>query len=271
MEMSLKGYRTALEALGKPQDHIEASLGHRTVQGVVSSVDDDAGRITLQTRGGAELTLDVTDNTRVRAEGQDLNLSDLAPGDLVTVTYNRDSSAAIEIRVKTESKAQGTIQTVDSTNHRLIVELTDGTALTLTVTEQSKIEMNREIVSIDELPAGSQVELEYNPATMELLKIEADTQAEVEGTISSIDTKANTITILTEDGAELSVDITDNTRINIQRILSALTGLSEGMAVKVKYNSATEEALEIKAEHRRSNEKNKDRVTGTVTIRAGTR
>jgi hypothetical protein len=106
---------------------------------------------------------------------------------------------------------------------------------------------------------------------MELLKIEADTQAEVEGTISSIDTKANTITILTEDGAELSVDITDNTRINIQRILSALTGLSEGMAVKVKYNSATEEALEIKAEHRRSNEKNKDRVTGTVTIRAGTR
>jgi hypothetical protein len=151
------------------------------------------------------------------------------------------------------------------------VELTDGTALTLTVTEQSKIEMNREIVSIDELLAGSQAELEYNPATMELLKIEADTQAEVEGTISSIDTKANTITILTEDGAELSVDITDNTRINIQRILSALTGLSEGMAVKVQYNSATEEALEIKAEHRRSNEKNKDRVTGTVTIRAGTR
>ena len=271
LEMSLKGYRAALEALETPQDHIEASVGHRTVQGVVSGVDADAGKITLQTRGGVELTLDVTDDTRVQAEGRDLNLSDLSTGDLVTVKYNRDSSAAIEIRVKMESKAQGTIQSVDSANHRLTLELTDGTALTLTVTEHTKIQMNREVVSIDELPADSRVELEYNPATMEVLKIEVETQGEVEGTISSIDTEANTITILTEDGAELTLDITDNTRINIERILFGLTGLSEGMAVKVKYDSATEEALEIKAEHRRSNEKNTARATGTVTIRPGTR
>jgi hypothetical protein len=127
--MSLKGYRATLEALESPQDHIEARLGQRTVQGVVSSVDADAGQITIQTRGGKELTLDVTDDTQVRMEGQDLNLSDLAPGDLVTVKYDRDSSAAIEVRVKTEFNAQGIIQSVDSANHQLTVELTDGTTL----------------------------------------------------------------------------------------------------------------------------------------------
>jgi DNA-binding beta-propeller fold protein YncE len=135
--------------------------------------------------------------------------------------------------------------------------------------EQSEIELNREFVSIDELPAGSQVEVEYNPATTEVLKIEADARAEVDGTIDSIDTKANTVTILTEDGAELILDITNNTKVKIEGVLFGLTGLSEEMAVKVKYDSATGEALEIKAEERerhRTSEKDEAQVTGTVNI-----
>lgn len=266
-EMSLKGYRAALEALERPQDHIEARLGQRTVQGIVNNVDADSGQITLQTRGGMELTLDVTSDTRVRMEDQELSLSDIAPGDMVSLKYDRDSSVATDIRIKTEAKAEGVIQGIDVISNQITIELSDGTPLILTLTEQSEVEVNGEEASIEDLQLDARVEIEYNPSTTEVLEIEVDARAEVEGTISSVDADAGTVTIVTEDGAELTLDVTDSTRVKIERILFGLIGLDEGMAVEVRYDRTTGEALEIRVEGKersQSEEKDEAKVTGTV-------
>ena len=231
-------------------------------------MDADAGQITLQTRGGTELTLDVTGDTRLRMEDQELDLADIAPGDMVSIKYDRESSAATDIRVKAEAKVEGVIKDVDNAGNKITVELSDGTALTLTLTEQSEVEVNGEDASIEDLLADARVEIEFNPSTMEVLEIESDTRAEAEGTISSVDSEANTVTILMEDGSKLTLNITNDTRVRIERILFGITGLSEGLAVYVKYDRSTGEALEVRAEgqkHRQADEKDEAKLTGTVT------
>jgi hypothetical protein len=191
MEMSLKGYRAALEALERPQDHVEARLGQRTVQGVVRKVDAGTGQITLQTHGGAELTLEVNSDTRINLEGQGLDLSDITPGALVSVRYDRQSAAASEILVRkdaralgqqedhasgrVESRVIGTVTSINAGAGEVTITLEGGRNITLNLGPETEIKTEGagDVVSplVDRL-VGQRTRVEYDSETRVVTKIE---------------------------------------------------------------------------------------------------
>ncbi|HET7754768.1 MAG TPA: hypothetical protein VFK85_12735 [Anaeromyxobacteraceae bacterium] len=73
----------ASQALSQQTQRVEA--GPMTVQGQVSH--STAGQLTLKPSGGDEMTLRVTEGTRVRIDGRQANAADIKPGENALVSY----------------------------------------------------------------------------------------------------------------------------------------------------------------------------------------
>ena len=78
--------------------------------GTVTSVDATAGTVTLVVKGGSKrqlrgtsLTVNVTDSTRIRRNGEKATLADLVAGDRVMVEGTRTDSGYSALRVRARS------------------------------------------------------------------------------------------------------------------------------------------------------------------------
>lgn len=261
LEMTLKGYQAELEAVGISKADAEAKLKLRTLHGSVEAINLAAGEITVQSHETATISLKVTDDTRIRIGENTGSLADVSIGDQVTVRFASETMVAAEVRVQVEAKAEGTIKSVDAAAGQVVITLSNGATLALALTSTTVIEVNDQKVTAADLSVGASVEVKYNSKTMTALKIETETMAKVMGTVKSVDAASGTATVLTPEGKEITVQVTDTTRVHIRGLLFGLLGLSAGMKVEVKYDLATGVASEIKA---KSDGKLTAEVTGTV-------
>ncbi len=268
LEMTLKGYRTALEALGESQAKAKARLELRQAHGFVEEINTETSQMTLRSRVDTTLTLKVTGDTQIRIGEERRGLADISTGDQVVVRYDRETLVATEIKVKVEAEAEGTIQNIDSARGQLILTLTNGATLTLKLTPDTEIEINDKKATAAALQSNALIEVKYNIKTMEIQEIEAETRGEVEGTIKAVDSTSGTVTILTDAGKELTLKITDSTLVKIKGLLFGVLGVSAGMEVEVKYDLTSGGVLELKAESEGRPEaeaKEEAKVTGTIT------
>jgi Cu/Ag efflux protein CusF len=247
LQLTLSGYRAALQTLGDSKANVETRLHLRTLHGSVEAINAQSNEIMVKSRGDATVRLKLIGDTKILIGEKTGNLSNIAVGDQVKVQYNSETSVAAEFRLQTEAEAHGTIQSVDTAQSQLVIALVNGATLTLKLTPNTNIEVSHKKAAAADLKANALVEVEYNIKTMEAREVEASTKAEVRGTVKAIDSASGTVTIHTEDGKEVKVKVANATRVDIHGMLFGVLGITPGMAIKAEFDLTTGEAVELKA------------------------
>ena len=82
-----------------------------------------------------------------------------------------------------------------------------------------------------------------------LAQTESPAVAEIEGNITTVDTAANIVTITSDNGTAVTLNVTDRTEIEaLGKESATLDDLEVGQRVKAKYETSTMNALEIEVE-----------------------
>ena len=250
LEQNVAGYKMALEALGATKVESEAKLHLRTIHGLVENINAQAGEITIRSEGGAKVLLKMTADTQIQIDGKTGTLADVAFGSPVKIRYNSDTVVVAYIQVKTEAEVEAIIKSIDVAKGELTLTLPTGATLTLKLTTKTEVNVNGKKATAADLKPNALAEVEYNVRSLEVLEVKAETTAKVEGTIKSVDSAAGTATILTSDGKEIVLKVTDTTRVHIQGLLFGLLGITAGMKVEARYDLTTGIAAELKAKER---------------------
>jgi hypothetical protein len=138
---------------------------------------------------------------------------------------------------------QGIIKDVDSVSGNVTVTLNDGTTRTFNFNDVT-METIKQALGDLRLECGDNVTIDENwHHEVKRMRVH---RAEVGGTIKSLGSGNSTITITTNKQGEITLNITANTTIRIQgMVTAALSDLQIGQKVAVKYDIATMNALRI--------------------------
>jgi Cu/Ag efflux protein CusF len=227
----------------------------QALQGTLQNVDSVSGNVTVKMKDGTTQTFNFTD-VKLETIRQTLGNATLEIGDQVTVRAHRN----------------GKVEQVDVENaevHGIIKELVAGTGtgtgtmtittikkgdITLNITPDTKIRIeDKGTAAFADLKAGQEVEAKYEVSSMNTLRINVeinDEEGEIEGTIKSIDTTANTVTITTQKKGDIVLKVTPKTIIRIEdKGTAALSELKAGQKIEAKYDVSTMEALKLNVEN----------------------
>ncbi len=268
LEKIKQGYRDAAAALEKAPGEVDDLIEQRTIVGQVASVDPATGAIGVRTRGDALVNVTATADTRIRIDEEPGTLSDVHVGDPVQVHYDPKTSVASQIRLLVISQVEGLLRTgpirIDNTP-ALTLELPGGATVTLAVPPSARIEINDRPATLDNLTLGMKVEARYNSRTMQLIRLEAKLEAELELTVEQVDLSSKTITGRTRDGKSVTVQVTEETRVEAKGNLFSIVGLQPGATITVRINPVTNEALRIVIEEPEEEKRAKlSRAQGTI-------
>ncbi|MFQ5860868.1 MAG: DUF5666 domain-containing protein, partial [Dehalococcoidia bacterium] len=235
------GYEAALAALDISREDIRETLRRREVHGLVSSVDTEESSLTVAIRRGEHhvtRTFSVTNETTIVLNGEPVHLGDLHRGDRVAVVFIVRSGEALRIQATSESGAVGIIQAVDTTESTLTIHLRSGGSLELTVTEETRIELNGEPATLSDLHRGMAVKVSYNTRTHEALVVAARAEGEVRAIIKSFNADTGELVLVTAGGNVLHLQITQSSQVRVP--------LLTGTRVLVEFDVATQQVLRIR-------------------------
>ncbi|MBI4308040.1 MAG: hypothetical protein HY684_04470 [Chloroflexi bacterium] len=116
------------------------------------------------------------------------------------------------LKVSVALQLNGTIQAIDTAKKTITVKLDEGPAVTVTITDKTDLEG----MSLADLKVGQRVRVQYDRETKAALKVSlrALAPARTKGTISAVDTAKMSVAIKPEDGAAVTVTVTQDTIIN---------------------------------------------------------
>ena len=116
---------------------------------------------------------------------------------------------ASEIDANSNAEVRGTISTIDTSADTVTItpdEQGDGSSnkpncddIVLTVNSSTAITLDGNPAALADLQVGFDVQAKYDLSTMIASEIDANSNAEVQGTISAIDTTADTVTITPDE------------------------------------------------------------------------
>jgi len=139
----------------------------------------------------------------------------------------------------------GILQNVDSVSGEVTVQLNNGATTTFNL-EDVNIEELAAVAGSTILQAGDQIELTLGNDN--LVASLAPSAAKAEGTIFNIDTDESSLTVDTENGVQLTVNIDAQTEIKAKGTGTSSTNIFElvaGMEVKVIYDAETSQSSMI--------------------------
>ena len=247
LDASLKGYASALQALGETRMDAEAKLMLRNAHGTVAAVDKTAGTITMRMDADATLTVKTSGDTKLMINGKEAALADVSVGDRLSLRYNADTMLASDIKVNTHAEAKGAIKSVNSARGEMVLTMNDGSSLVLRLTPGATVHINgKAAVAVDMKPL-SMVMVSYDLKSKEVLFINAEAKGRVEGTIKDVDKAKGTLTVQTSDGADVVLKIAGTTPLKVEGFLFGFVGIQPGMQIKAEYDLATGQALDVDA------------------------
>jgi len=246
------------------------------VVGLVSAVDTNANTVTITSWFfGDDVTLNVVENTTaITLDGNLVGLGDLQVGDKAQAKYDSSSMNASVIDAKSvaheQEQIRGTIAAVDTDGSTITITVywcENGQDYVLNVDGNTVITRNDNSAALGSLQVGDDVEANYDPATMLASKIDAYGEQpqpqEVYGTISAVDTGANTLTIAPSDGSDAITLVVDgNTNIKLDDNGASLGDLKVGGNVDAYYDPTTMLASEVDAS---SPAPTDNEIWGTIT------
>lgn len=234
-----------------------AEAGHKRpahVVGTVVAVDVDGSTLTLAPKHRAEdLTLNVTDATKIVIDGEDGTLAEIAIGNLVRARFDRKTQDAISLRVLTNppqpAKVRGTVTAVDQDAATVTITPEEGDAVTLNITQDTKLVVNGEPAALADVQVGMGAHAHYNAATMNARHLVAgdieSRPAKIRGTVTAVDLNAATVTITPAEGDAVTLNITDETKIFINHHSAALADVVVGSKAVARYDADTLNAQEL--------------------------
>lgn len=182
-------------------------------------MDTAQHKLVIKLRDGSAKELVLTGNTVIRISGQLSSEAELKPGMEVEIQYLPATNTALRINTsgRVEAEAHGTIQAVDATNHKLVVQLKNGTTLSLTMTADTVLRIQGKQSLETDLKAGMEVEVRYRTDTNTALRINATEKGSasitVSGTLKAVNPLTNTVTITTLSGEDLTLKVTSDTKL----------------------------------------------------------
>jgi len=259
-----------------------------TASGTLKGVDVVKGTITI-TQAGSDTTLEVASNSEVRVNGSLATLASLKAliGAPVTVSFNQQSKVASDLnaQAKAEQSAtvSGVIKAVNPAGGTVTITTSGGQEIVLNVTAASSIVADGTISTLVSLATsvGAQVTAQYNTQMRTATSINAQTQgsafAAVSGTLKAVNVLNNTITITSQAGADVVLNVDAQSRVLLNGSATTLAALatSLGSQVSAEYNAQTKMATSVSAQAQVSASatvsgtlKAVNAVAGTITITA---
>ena len=216
------------------------------IEGILRNVDSANGTITIETKDGQTVTLTISTDARVEADGSNAALEALEPGVSVEVDVEDDGQLVTEVRAAL-AKIEGTVSEIG--DGVMVVVSERGRSFELQLTQQTRIRLEDGIPGRPaDLHQGDDVEVKFDPESRVALKIDLEKEkAEIEGVIVDLDD--GEITIATKRGRELTLSVTAATRIELDDdVPGTLDDLAEGSKVEVEFDAFPLVAHKIEVE-----------------------
>ena len=218
-----------------------------TASGTASSVSFAAGVLALGSQN-----LQTNAGTRISRNGQIVTLRQITLKDTLVVHVATGTSIALDVvgDGPNETEVHGVISGISGNNVTITPD--DGSpAVVIVVGTTTLIEVNDAAGTPADLLIGQAVEAEYDPTTFAAFSIDVkgeDEDAEVEGTVASVDTTAGTVTITPQDGgSNVTLAVDAGTEIDVNDEGGTLADIQVGMPIKAEYGAASLLATEIEA------------------------
>lgn len=229
-------------------------------EGVIKSVDEAKRTITISQDEDGEVTLNVTENTKIEASGG-ATFAALRYGQEVEAKYDVETKNALKIEIQDEEpkgELKGAITAIDVNAKTVTIRAKNGIETTFKMTSQTEL---RGVLTFADVKVGMMVEVKFNEVTKELARLkvkEENAKGELEGTITAIDANTKTITIRAKNGKDATVKVVAGTLLEG---VGAFGELRSGMMVHARFNETNKELFRLKVQR----EEVKAELEGTIT------
>ena len=245
------------------------------VEGVISAVDTGASTLTIlpvrdlaapSAVASPEVTLHVNANTAITLDGSPARLDDLKRGYSAGASYHQHTLEAVRIIAESFAEVRGIVRDVGP--HSLTIARSNTEpAITLTVGPAVPISLNGRPATLDDLKRGYKVVAAYVEATLDAVRIAAESLGEVVGHIREVDTAAALVVITPlVAGPAVELHVTHATVITIGGEPATLDRLRAGMPARAVFDITSFEAALIEARPLEDDPCTELRVKGTIAI-----
>jgi biopolymer transport protein ExbD len=223
-------------------------------KGSIRAVDLRANTVTIATRNDGPLVLLVNNSTQITRNGERATLADLQSGDRATVHYDLATLLAQNIEARGDvaaalARIEGTISNVD-TNARTftVAPVRGGSPVTLNVKPNTEITLDGRPASFTDLARGFTAAASYNTETLDAVRVNAESFAEVRGTIRDVGFVEHTLTITPSTGEPaITLIVSPGTPISLNDRPATLDDLRRGYQVVASFVATTHAAVRIAA------------------------
>jgi len=141
----------------------------KQLEGIIQNVDTVKGEITIVTKDGETVTLDVDTGASVEAEGGSSNLETLEVGASIQVDVKKDNQVVQSIKAQ-QAEIEGEI--VQLAGDEVTVETEDGERITILVSEDTRIDTEDASSGTSRsLQVGEKIETRYDPESKEAFTV----------------------------------------------------------------------------------------------------
>ncbi|MBI2866927.1 MAG: DUF4382 domain-containing protein [Chloroflexi bacterium] len=268
--------------------------GQAMAVGVVKAVDTANGTVTITTKGGNEIVLHIASDSQLKVRNEKASLASLAGniGAEVTTEFNVETKRANQIVARADDKAKaevgaelslsGTIKAVNTSAGTVHIESDSGPDVILKVDSDSKLQLDGSGTSLLTLAGriGARVQATYDATghAVEGLQAQAEATVTASGTLKAVDIAKGSITITTQAGADVTLDVASHSKVLINGSLATLASLKAavGSTVTVTYSQQSKVVNEMSVQATMEQKANASGVIkavnpaqGTVTIQTG--
>lgn len=235
---------------------INAELEEAEISGrVIAVVTGDRPALTLEDEHGNRYTFRISARTRIRLNGAAAVLSDLKPGDEVTVRAAGGEALGVEAErpEEKEQEVSGRIVTlVFGENPSLSVKTGSGKVYTYGITGDTRIRLDGEAATLDELRTGWEVELVVKGDVA--LTVEAESpqpkEEEVTGELVQLQLGSkNLLVVEDQDGRRREFQVAKGVRVLLDGKEGTLWQLDVGMELRLKVKSGVVYEIEVVDQH----------------------
>jgi small nuclear ribonucleoprotein (snRNP)-like protein len=235
----------------------------KSLDGSVTAVDTTAGTITLTPNdAGASTTVTIPSTATITVNGATGTLAGITTGSLVHIQYSATDNTTVlrvsDFAVPTlpggfggdhhHDGASGTLLSVDATADTITLssnswDSSSATQTTYTLGTAATITADGVASTLGALAVGDQIQLALTGTTPATVTAVVATGSKLDGSVTAVDTTANTITLTPNDAsASTTVTIPTTATITIDGAAGTLAGITTGSEVHIQY-SATDNTM----------------------------
>ncbi len=226
----------------------------QTVTGTVSAVSGTSEIVILEANRTSTFTL----ASGVAVTGTASSLSQVAPGDMVTLTLDPTGQVTtMDVTgVAQSSTVSGTLDAVNASAAQITVTEASGAAYTFQLA--SGVAVSGQVSAIGALIAGDQVTLTLANGQVTAIDVTAAPQtSSVSGTVNAVNASAQQITVTESNGTATTFALATNVAVTGQ--VGSLSAIAAGEQVTLSIQNGQVTAIDVTAIPQTSS------VTGTVT------